>query len=273
MQNQKQNQNQKPNQKPNRKQNRKQKGNMDMDLNMNMDKEPDAASELQALNARLTKLEHALEEKDSELRELLIQSSEVIQQLNLLQELVDTHNFDFYDTSQVHTVNKYKNHRTDEKKQVTEKDDIGLSKKGNKNSASKQNKQDKQDKQDKQGKQGKQGKKGWKDTVKVELIEPKSFDKLAFTGKDKYSYRERMILMNRIDIYRLYVTVIIISSKMKYPRALTIVEERELKMFIEELSELENMILDQQLDANAIWDQGKVCEKQILGLFNTFFNQ
>jgi hypothetical protein len=88
---------------------------------------------------------------------------------------------------------------------------------------------------------------------------------------DERTYRERMILMNRIDIYRLFITVIIISSEIKYPRVLSTVEERELKMFIEELNEFENMLLDTKVNPNLIWEKGKTCEKQILQLFTNFF--
>jgi hypothetical protein len=84
-------------------------------------------------------------------------------------------------------------------------------------------------------------------------------------------YRERMILMNRIDIYRLFITVIIISAEIKYPRKLTSVEERELKIFIEQLNEFENMVLNLNINEHNIWEKGKTCEKQILQLFTNFF--
>lgn len=77
--------------------------------------------------------------------------------------------------------------------------------------------------------------------------------------------------MNRIDIYRLFITVIIISSEIKYPRPLSSIEERELKMFIEELNKFENMVLDLKINENMIWDKGRTCEKQILQLFSNFF--
>ncbi len=95
-------------------------------------------------------------------------------------------------------------------------------------------------------------------------------DKLEFLGGN--SYRTRMILMNRIDIYRLFITVMIISSKIKYPRILTKIEERELKMFIDELAEFENMLLNLDINENVVWEKGKVVEKQILQLFTKFFN-
>ena len=117
---------------------------------------------------------------------------------------------------------------------------------------------------DKENKKLKEGSPG---TINVlDALEPQ---KVEFTAGQ--SYRERMILMNRIDIYRLFITVIIISGVIKYPRALTTVEERELKVFIEELNEFENMVLDLKINENAIWDKGKTCEKQILQLFSKFF--
>jgi hypothetical protein len=78
--------------------------------------------------------------------------------------------------------------------------------------------------------------------------------------------------MNRIDIYRLFITIIIISSEIKYPRVLTNVEEKELKEFINELTGFENLVLDLNIDENVIWEKGKVCEKQALQLFSRFFN-
>jgi hypothetical protein len=104
---------------------------------------------------------------------------------------------------------------------------------------------------------------------KLELIEAFEPEKLEMA--EAGAYRERMILMNRIDIYRLFITVIIISGEIKYPRALTSVEDRELKMFIDELNEFENMVLDVHMNENAIWEKGKTCEKQILQLFTSFF--
>jgi len=103
----------------------------------------------------------------------------------------------------------------------------------------------------------------------VEVLDSFESDRRGLTGRD--TYRERMILMNRIDIYRLFITVIIISSEIKYPRPLSSIEERELKMFIEELNKFENMVLDLKINENMIWDKGRTCEKQILQLFSNFF--
>jgi hypothetical protein len=49
------------------------------------------------------------------------------------------------------------------------------------------------------------------------------------------------------------------------------VEERELELFIEQLSEFENMVLDMNINENTIWEKGKTCEKHILQLFTNFF--
>lgn len=103
----------------------------------------------------------------------------------------------------------------------------------------------------------------------MEVLDSFESDRRGLTGRD--TYRERMILMNRIDIYRLFITVIIISSEIKYPRPLSSIEERELKMFIEELNKFENMVLDLKINENMIWDKGRTCEKQILQLFSNFF--
>jgi hypothetical protein len=109
-----------------------------------------------------------------------------------------------------------------------------------------------------------------KDSHQLGVISDLQPEKFEFLGK--YSYRERMILMNRIDIYRLYTTVIILSSQIRYPRALTDVEEKELLEFIKELSEFENFVLDLNIEDDIIWEKGKVCEKQAIQLFNRFFN-
>ena len=84
-----------------------------------------------------------------------------------------------------------------------------------------------------------------------------SMDMQKLDISEDQTYRERMILMNRIDIYRLFITVIIISGEIKYPRALTSVEERELKVFIEQLNEFENMVLDLNINESIIWEKGK----------------
>jgi len=213
---------------------------------------------LEALTARVTTLESALEEKDRELRELSIQRAEFVHQLNHLHDVIKTIQFkskqdEFVVTKpgQQHSQQTINGEETPlDVVSIIDAEDANIdtdlsamiSEKGI-------------------GKKDEEGilKFYMSDTEKLDL--PKGS-----------SYRDRMILMNRIDIYRLFTTVMIISSEIKYPRKLTKIEERELKMYIEELSEFENMILDLSIDENKIWERGKVCEKQILQLFTSFFN-
>ena len=87
----------------------------------------------------------------------------------------------------------------------------------------------------------------------------------------EFSYRDRMILLNRIDIYRLFLTIIIVSSKLKYPRKLNKKEESDLKKFINDLDKFETLILNMNINDDKIWETGRDCEKRILHIFNEFF--
>ena len=215
------------------------------------------------MNSRLTKLEHALEEKDRELREVSLHRAEIIQQLDIIQDVLKASEL----LPKTGLSKIYKDEAIQTLDQFSTGDSPG-------------------DKKEKKGKVSKDAKGKAKIKGKDAVIKQVDFkDKLhmleAFEGdkkdlsdfKSKYSYRERMILMNRIDIYRLFTTVMIISSEIKYPRVLTKIEERELRLFIEELNDFENLILDLNANDNLLWEKGKVCEKQILQLFSSFYNK
>jgi hypothetical protein len=185
-----------------------------------------------------------LEQKDRELREVSILRGEFIQQLDIIRNLLNKT-----------TLRPPVYHELDSRIEQYKLDEFGQ--KTTKKRSDKTTK-------------GSKGKKTKKDLGKpMEVLDSFESDRRELTGTD--SYRERMILMNRIDIYRLFITVIIISSEIKYPRPLSTIEERELKMFIEELNKFENMVLDLKINENMIWDKGKTCEKQILQLFSNFF--
>lgn len=211
------------------------------------------------MEQRITKLEQELAEKDRELREVSINRAEFIQQLNVIYNLLKKAHLN--------------NEPTEIMKRAFEnsndvKLDLPSAIKVDESEVKKDKKGDKKNhkKNDKPGiKTGKIVKDNSKKIL--EALEP---DNLEFMGK--YSYRERMILMNRIDIYRLFSTVIIVSSQIKYPRKLTNIEEKELKEFITNLTEFEDLVLDLNIDDNLIWEKGKVCEKQALQLFTRFFN-
>ena len=89
---------------------------------------------------------------------------------------------------------------------------------------------------------------------------------------DVFSYRDRMILLNRIDIYRLFLTIIIVSSELHYPRNLNKNEESELQSFIKDLDKFETLILNTGGDEEQIWETGRDCERRILDIFNKFFS-
>ncbi len=209
---------------------------------------------LKTLELRVAELERSLDEKDRELREVSINRAEFVQHLNTIYNLLRS------------------THKNKQSSKIVESI-INIDKKF------KQTKYTAEIGKEKAEESKKSGKKPTKHDLKVigkgsdkkknilDILEP---DRLEFLGK--YSYRERMILMNRIDIYRLFITIIIISSEIKYPRVLTNIEEKELKEFINELTEFENLVLDLNLDENVIWEKGKVCEKQALQLFSRFFN-
>ncbi len=91
-------------------------------------------------------------------------------------------------------------------------------------------------------------------------------------GVDVFSYRDRMILLNRIDIYRLFLTIVIVSSELKYPRKLDNKEESELQDFIKDLDKFETLILNTGDNEEQIWETGRDCEKRILDIFNKFFS-
>ena len=86
-----------------------------------------------------------------------------------------------------------------------------------------------------------------------------------------FSYRDRMILLNRIDIYRLFLTIIIVSSELRYPRKLNSKEEKELQKFIKDLEKFETLILNSSIDEDKVWDTGRDIEKRILDIFHDFF--
>jgi hypothetical protein len=211
-------------------------------------------SSLNALEARVAKLEQELEKKDRELREVSINRAEFVQQLNIIYGLIKNARSK---TASTDMVNKILDHH--EKEPSPKKTTItGKGKVKEKSEPSKSN--------------GKEPGKAFENIFdeNLEIMDALEPDKLEFMGK--YSFRERMILMNRIDIYRLFATTIILSSKIKYPRAITNVEEKELKYFINNLAEFENLVLDLNIDENVIWDRGKVIEKQAIQLFTRFFN-
>jgi hypothetical protein len=87
-----------------------------------------------------------------------------------------------------------------------------------------------------------------------------------------FSYKDRMILLNRIDIYRLFLTVIIVSSELRYPRNLSSKEEKELQKFIKDLEKFETLILNANIDEDKVWDTGRDIEKRILDIFHQFFS-
>lgn len=87
-----------------------------------------------------------------------------------------------------------------------------------------------------------------------------------------FSYKDRMILLNRIDIYRLFLTVIIVSSELRYPRKLNSKEEKDLQKFIKDLEKFETLILNASIDEDKVWDTGRNIEKRILDIFNEFFS-
>lgn len=210
-------------------------------------KKIDIESELTTIKKRVKQLENALDEKDRELREVSISRAEFVQELNEIRNILRTEHL-------TPTLRDQDEQKISEKLQISPKlssAEIYI-KKTKKGDAKKKDKKDK--------KQKKEG---------VEYLDTLEPDRIDLMGK--YSYRDRMILMNRIDIYRLFITVIIISSEIKNPRILSKIEEGELKLFINELSEFENMVLDLRTDENALWEKGKICEKQILQLFTNFF--
>ncbi len=205
---------------------------------------PTLQSELNSLKSRMEKLENALEEKDRELREVTILRGEYIQQLNTIRNLLKK--------ASIHPSITEIYRARGEQSTLDVIDVSEQNKDSNKKVDKNKNIFDKED-----------------NKQTIEVLDPLESEKVDLTGEQ--SYRERMILMNRIDIYRLFITVIIISGEIKYPRPLTKFEERELKMFIEELNEFENMVLDLNINEGVIWDKGKTCEKQILQLFTNFF--
>jgi hypothetical protein len=87
-----------------------------------------------------------------------------------------------------------------------------------------------------------------------------------------FSYKDRMILLNRIDIYRLFLTVIIVSSELRYPRKLSNKEEKELQKFIKDLETFETLILNASIEEDKVWDTGRDIEKRILDIFHKFFS-
>jgi hypothetical protein len=223
-----------------------QKSNKKQELKQSS-KKIDIEYELTTLKKRVKQLEDALDEKDRELREVSISRAEFVQELNEIRNILRTEHLK-------------PGMKDQDKQEISERLQISpklssteiYMKKLKKGDAGKKDKKDK-----KQKKEGNEH---------LDASEP---DRIDLMGK--YSYRERMILMNRIDIYRLFITVIIISSEIKYPRILSKIEEGELKLFINELSEFENMVLDLRTNENALWEKGKTCEKQILQLFTNFF--
>ena len=203
-------------------------------------------SELESIKARVAKLEAALDEKDRELREMSILRGEYLEQLNTIRNLLNR-------TSIRPNLQAILNSRQKQSKlEVMESKPIETLSNDSIKDETISNLEIKPE-----------------DSEKLQL--PHKLDSEDIMLTDERTYRERMILMNRIDIYRLFVTVIIISSEIKYPRILSSVEERELKMFIEELNDFENMLLDLKVNPNMIWEKGKTCEKQILQLFTNFF--
>jgi hypothetical protein len=198
-------------------------------------------------------LEDALEEKDRELREVSILRGEYVHQLNQIRNLLKKASLASEEDSLTHSHSEQSTLEVVEPKTDT---------------AAKAQAQGRKTKEIKP-QEAKKASPKMNLKKKLELIEALEPEKMDMSEAD--SYRERMILMNRIDIYRLFITVIIISGVIKYPRELTNVEERELKMFIDELNEFENMVLDVNINENEIWEKGKTCEKQILQLFTHFF--
>ena len=196
---------------------------------------------LKKFEDRIKALETQLEEKDRELREVAINRAEFVQQLNVIYDLFRKARSGTNDSG---LVKKILNSglRDTEKKVETSKSKSVIT-----------NKEEKD-----------------KKLQTLNLITDFEPEKMEFLGK--YSYRERLILMNRIDIYRIYVTLIILSSQIRYPRALTDIEEKEMKNFIDELSEFEDLVLDLNIEDDIIWEKGKVCEKQATQLFSRFFN-
>jgi hypothetical protein len=216
------------------------------------------------LTQRVQELERKLDEKDRELREVSIQRSEFIAQLN---EIINYLRKEDQQKNSIKLIEKTMADNKTISSSEPKANNIGISKFNNKIHDKAEGNEHKLNDEllipiDDKIEHRIGG--------KMDMLDTFESDKLDFMGK--YSYRERMILMNRIDIYRLFVTVIIISSQIKYPRAITKPEENDLKTFIEELNEFENLLLDLNLDENLIWEKGKVCEKHAIQLFTRFFN-
>jgi hypothetical protein len=237
------------------------------------------------LEQRIKELEDKLDEKDRELREISINRAEFVQQLNMIYTMLKKARFSVGRGELVKRAlgldqesisfkkTPIENKNVNESKGYIETNDQVIQEKIDTSGDVKEVYIKPEDnklvtvKVDDDGKDTNIVKKRPGHLDVISELEP---EKLEFLGK--YSYRERMILMNRIDIYRLYTTVIILSSQIRYPRALTDIEEKELREFIKELSEFENLVLDLNNEEDIIWEKGKVCEKQAIQLFNRFFN-
>jgi hypothetical protein len=248
-------------------------------------------NKLLKLEQRIKELEDKLDEKDRELREISINRAEFVQQLNMIYTMLKKVRFSVgsgelvkraLGLEQTPIPAEKDSAEIEMQKEIAKEDetesDIGKSSQESKEDVnlsvdvktiSKEPDSDNTVVVKKDDGEGDlkvlKGTTGHLDVISS--LEP---EKLEFLGK--YSYRERMILMNRIDIYRLYTTVIILSSQIKYPRTLTDIEEKELRDFIKELSEFENLVLDLNVEEDLIWEKGKVCEKQAIQLFNRFFS-
>lgn len=226
-------------------------------------------TKLTELEGRVHELEQKLEEKDRELREVSIQRSEFISQLNVIINYLRTNNHQNNSIRLIEKILGLRKSSTDNDKIIEDTEgsrSVALDPGAGTGTMKMDNSQDKIDEDPVSIDHKIEQKIG----DKLDILETFEPDKLDFLGK--YSYRERMILMNRIDIYRLFVTIIIISSQIKYPRAITKPEENDLKTFIDELNEFENLLLDLNMDENLIWEKGKVCEKHAIQLFTRFFN-
>jgi hypothetical protein len=206
-------------------------------------------SELTAIKTRVAKLENALEEKDRELREVSILRGEYVQHLDTIRNLLKQA------ILRPQLMDKLRPHGEQSKLEVIEP------KASEKKLGTRVSEEIVTKKAEEPSIAGASG--------ELDVVESMNLDKLDLM--ESQTYRERMILMNRIDIYRLFITVIIISGEIKYPRALTSVEERELKLFIDQLNEFEYMVLDMNANENYIWEKGKTIEKHILQLFTDFF--
>jgi hypothetical protein len=211
-------------------------------------------NKLLKLELRIKELEDKLDEKDRELREVSINRAEFVQQLNMIYNMLKKARF------YVGSGELVKRALGLDQKTIsngTETTELEILKENDKEIEIKDESE-------------KDLKSNVEPTDQFDGISNLEPEKLEFLGK--YSYRERMILMNRIDIYRLYTTVMILSSQIRYPRTMTDIEEKELRDFIKELTEFENLVLDLNIEEDLIWDKGKVCEKQAIQLFNRFFN-